>query len=448
MRRSEWGAKLRMGMGSFEPVLLRNIGVENARSLEVYRAGRGYQASAKALKMTPDQVVEEVKRANLRGRGGAGFPAGVKWSFLPQDRTRTLLCVNADESEPPTFSNRVLMEGDPHQLIEGIVIAGFATQAQIAYIYMRVEFHEAFHILQRAIDQAYAAGLLGKNISNSGYDLEVYIHRGAGAYVCGEETGLIESLEGKRGWPRIKPPFPAVEGLFGAPTVVNNVETLCNLPHIIQRGADWFQSIGPEGSNGPKLFCVSGPVNRPGCYEDTMDITCRELIMGERFGRGMTGDVPIKAVFPGGVSMGVLKADELHMKMDFDNPRKFGLLGLGTSAAVVVNAETDIREVLSNVARFYSHESCGQCTQCREGTSWIYKIASRIALGAGRLEDLDLLEEIAGKMGMMPGLSICGLPDGATYPIRGIVQKFRGELEEHIRNQAPGRVEAVLSVLN
>ncbi|MEE9295089.1 MAG: NADH-quinone oxidoreductase subunit NuoF [Phycisphaerae bacterium] len=436
-------------MSDYEPVLLRNVGVENSRSLEVYRSRGGYQAIEKALKkMTPDGVVEEVKRANLRGRGGAGFPAGVKWTFLPKDRKRTLLCVNADESEPPTFCNRVLMEEDPHQLIEGVIIAGYATRSQIAYVYMRVEFHEQFHILQKAVDEAYAAGLLGRNIFGGGYDLELYIHRGAGAYVCGEETGLIESLEGKRGWPRIKPPFPAIEGLFRQPTVVNNVETLANLPHIIERGADWFAGIGTPSSSGPKLFCVSGPVNRPGCFEAPMTITCEELIMSDRFGRGMKDNVAVKAVFPGGISMGVLSSDELHMKMDFDDPRKFGLLGLGTAAAVVVNAQTDIRKVLNNVCRFYAHESCGQCTHCREGTGWMYRIASRIALGAGRLEDLDLLEQVAGKMGMMPGLSICGLPDGATYPIQGLVRKFRSELEEHIGRQEPGKVEAVLSVLN
>ncbi len=436
-------------MPNYEPVLLRNVGVENARSIDVYRSRGGYRSAEKALKqMSPDDVIDEVKKANLRGRGGAGFPAGVKWTFLPKDRKRTLLCVNADESEPPTFCNRVLMEEDPHQLIEGTIIAGYTTRAQIAYIYLRVEFHEQFHILQKAVDEAYAAGLLGKNILGSDYSLEIYLHRGAGAYVCGEETGLIESIEGKRGWPRIKPPFPAIEGLFRQPTVVNNVETLANLPHIIERGADWFLSIGPPGSSGPKLFCISGPVNRPGCYEGPMTITCEELIMSDEYGQGMRGSVPVKAVFPGGTSMGVLKGDELGMKMDFDDPRNYGLLGLGTAAAVVVNAETDIRLVLRNLARFYALESCGQCTQCREGTSWMYRIAQRIENGAGRVEDLDLLEEVAGRMGMMPGLSICGLPDGATFPVRGVVQKFRAELEERIRNQDPGKVEAVLAVLN
>ncbi len=419
-------------MAEYEPVLLRNVGVEGSTALKVYESRGGYQALAKALKMMPAEVVEEVKRADLRGRGGAGFPAGVKWGFLPPDRKVTYLCVNADESEPPTFSNRVLMENDPHQVIEGIVISAFATQAQTAFIYMRVEFHEQFHIMQKALDEAYASGYLGKNIQGSGYDLECYIHRGAGAYVCGEETGLIESIEGKRGWPRIKPPFPAVEGLFHKPTVVNNVETLCNVPHIIERGADWFNGIGPEGSRGPKLFCVSGPVNRPGCYEWAMTITCRELIEGDGFGQGMTNGKQVKTVSPGGISVGFLTADELEMKMDFTDPANYGLLGLGTAAAVVVDTGTPITQVLANVARFYAHESCGQCTQCREGTSWMSKVANRIARGAGRIKDLDLLVELTSNMGMMPGLSICGLSDGAAYPIRTIVTKFRKELEEEI----------------
>jgi NADH-quinone oxidoreductase subunit F len=431
--------------GSFEPVLLRNVGVENSTALRVYESRGGYRAVRQALKLTPGEVTEEVKKANLRGRGGAGFPAGVKWGFLPPNRRVTLLCVNGDESEPPTFSNRVLMEHDPHQLIEGVIIAAYATQAQIAYIYLRGEFHEQFHILQKAVDEAYAAGYLGKRIFGTDFSLACYLHRGAGAYVCGEETGLIESLEGKRGWPRIKPPFPAVEGAFRRPTVVNNVETICCLPHIIERGAAWFAGIGPQHSTGPKLFCVSGPVNRPGCYEAAMDITVRELIEREDMGGGMRPGQKVKAVFPGGVSMGVLTADELNMKMDFDDPQHYGLLGLGTAAAVVVDHETDIRVVLRNVARFFGTESCGQCTQCREGTAWMYKIASRIAEGAGRVEDLDILLETARAMGMMPGLSICGLPDGATYPIETVVKKFRSELEDAIRAQPDGRTEAALS---
>ncbi len=435
-------------MAVFEPVLMRNVGVENSTDISVYKSRGGYQAAEQALKMAPDEVVEEVKDANLRGRGGAGFPAGVKWGFLPKDRKVTYLCVNADESEPPTFNNRILTEEDPHQLLEGILIAGYATRTTVAYIYMRGEFMEQFHVLQKALDQAYTAGLFGKKILGGDFSMKCYIHRGAGAYICGEETGLIESLEGKRGWPRIKPPFPAIEGLFGKPTVVNNIETLACLPHIIKRGASWFTSIGPQGSFGPKLFCVSGPVKRPGCYEYSMDLTVRELIDGQNFGQGMRDGKKLKGVFPGGLSMGVLSADELDMKLDFDDPRKHGLLGLGTAAAVVFDEDTDVRDVLVNVARFYALESCGQCTQCREGTSWMYKIAARIALGAGRLEDLDIIVETSKNMGMMPGLSICGLPDGAAFPIRTLVEKFRPEFEERIRNQETGKADYVLSVLN
>ena len=441
----------------FEPVLLKNLGVPGSTALETYRRSGGYEGAQRALKMSPEEVVELVKRANLRGRGGAGFPAGLKWSFLPKDRKVTYLCVNADESEPPTFCNRVLIENDPHMLLEGILIAGYATRATVAYIYIRGEFMEQFHILQRAVDEAYAAGYFGRNILGSGYDLECYIHRGAGAYICGEETGLIESLEGKRGWPRIKPPFPAVEGLFRQPTVVNNVETLACLPHILTRGLDWWLSLGTANSKGTKLYCISGPVNRPGCYEAPLGITCRELIYSPDFGGGMRGGRKVKAVFPGGLSMGVLRGDvfpkpppgvvdpqqdfdELDCVLDFDDVRRYDLLGLGTAAAVVIPDDADIRDVLLNVARFYAHESCGQCTQCREGTAWMYKIARRIRQGAGRLVDLDILVETTRSMGMIPGLSICGLPDGAAWPIRTLVQKFRREFEERIAAQTPDAV--------
>ncbi len=436
-------------MAMCEPVLLRNRGVEGIRGLSVYRARGGYKAAETAIKhQNPDAIIELIKASGLRGRGGAGFPAGMKWSFLPPDRKVTYLCVNADESEPGTFNNRVLMEEDPHQLLEGVMIAGYATKTTVAYIYMRVEFHEQFHILQKALDEAYAAGLFGKRIFGTDFSMECHIHRGAGAYVCGEETGLIESLEGKRGWPRIKPPFPAIEGLFGKPTVVNNVETLCCVPHIVERGVEWFKSIGTANSAGPKLYTISGPVKRPGCYEAPLGITCRELIFGEDFGQGMAEGKKVKGCIPGGLSVGVLTEKELDCKMDFDDVRNYGLLGLGTAGAIVIPHDADIRHVLANVARFYSHESCGQCTQCREGTNWMYKIALRIALGAGRMADLDLLIEVTKNMGMMPGLSICGLPDGAAYPIRTIVEKFRGEFEMHIRGQEAGRVEQVLRRLN
>jgi NADH-quinone oxidoreductase subunit F len=436
-------------MAKFEPVLLTNVGVPDSHTLEVYRSSGGYAAAKKVLtEWTADATVEFIKSSGLRGRGGAGFPTGMKWSFLPADRTITYLCVNADESEPGTFCNRVLMEQDPHQWLEGIRIASFATRTTVAYIYMRVEFHEQFHRLQKALDEAYAAGLFGKKLFGTDYNLECYIHRGAGAYVCGEETGLIESLEGKRGWPRIKPPFPAIEGLFHRPTVVNNVETICCVPHIVERGVDWFKSLGPEGSNGPKLYTLSGPVKRPGCFEAPLGITCRELIFGEDFGQGMLEGKRVKGCIPGGLSVGVLTEQELDCRLDFDDVRKYGLLGLGTAGAIVIPHDADIRQVLANIARFYSHESCGQCTQCREGTNWLYKIALRIALGAGRIEDLDLIVEVTKNMGMMPGLSICGLPDGAAFPIRTIVEKFRPEFEEHIRRQDAGRVQHVLKRLN
>ncbi|HOA74289.1 MAG TPA: NADH-quinone oxidoreductase subunit NuoF [Phycisphaerae bacterium] len=429
----------------YEPVLLKNVGVEGSRTLRVYESRGGYAAARKALtQMSPEAVVEEVKKSNLRGRGGAGFPTGVKWGFLPKDRDVTYLCVNFDESEPGTFNNRYLVEHDPHMLLEGILIAGFATKTVTAYIYIRVEFHEVFHILQRALDEAYAAGYFGKNIFGTDYSLDCYIHRGAGAYVCGEETGLMESLEGKRGWPRIKPPFPAIEGLFRKPTVVNNVETLACLPHIIERGADWFTSIGTPGSAGPKLYTTSGPVNRPGCFEAPLGLTVRELIYGDDFSRGMVGNKKVKGVIPGGLSVGILTGDELDCRLDFEDVRNYGLLGLGTAGAIVLNEDADIRRVLANVARFYAHESCGQCTHCREGTGWMYQIARRIADGAGREVDLDLIIELTFNMGMMPGLSICGLPDGAAYPIRTIVQKYRAEFEEHIRREEAARVEAAI----
>jgi len=435
-----------IAMAGYEPILLRNRGVEGARTLPGYRSRGGYRAAEKALTtMSPEQVVEEVRNSGRRGRGGAGFPTGAKWGFLPADREITYLCVNFDESEPGTFNNRVLVETDPHQLVEGILIAGYATRATAAYVYIRGEFPEAYHRLQIALDEAYAAGLLGTRAFGGSYSLECYIHRGAGAYVCGEETGLIESIEGKRGWPRIKPPFPAVAGLFGRPTVVNNVETICCLPHIIGRGAGWFRSIGTPSSAGPKLYTISGPVNRPGCYEAPLGLTVRELVYGDDFGRGMAGGRKVKGVIPGGLSVGILTADELDCKLDFEDPLKYGLLGLGTAGAMVISEEVDIRRVLLNAARFFAHESCGQCTQCREGTGWMYMLARRIAAGAGRIIALDILEEQSTSMGMMPGYSICGLSDGAAWVMRTIVQKYRRELEEHIAAQAPGRVEEVLA---
>lgn len=429
-------------MPTFEPVLLKRINKPDSAALAGYRADGGYSALQKALGMSPDDVAKMVKDAGLRGRGGAGFPAGVKWSFLPKDHPGPVyLCVNADESEPGTFNNRILMELDPHQLLEGVAIACHAIRSNTAYIYIRYEYGRSYRVLDRAIRECYEAGLLGKNILRTGFNLDVHLHRGAGAYICGEETALLESLEGKRAWPRIKPPYPAIEGLFRKPTIVNNVETLCCVTHIVDRGPDWFKSIGvpPDpnnkrdlGSYGPKLYCISGHVNRPGCVELPLGITARELI--EVHGGGVWKGRKAKAVVPGGISMGFLSAEELDTPLDFEGPVRAGCLGLGTAAVIVIDDHTSMVDVLYNCCRFMSHESCGQCTPCREGTNWMTRILQRIRSGKGQLEDIDLLLEVASSMGIIPGTTICGLADGAAWPVKNALTKFRGEFEEYIRS--------------
>jgi NADH-quinone oxidoreductase subunit F len=430
-------------MPDFEPVLLRRIQKKASPALDAYRADGGYRALTKALnEMSPAQIVDAVKSSGLRGRGGAGFPCGVKWTFLPKDHPGPIyLCVNADESEPCTFNNRILMEEDPHQVLEGIIIASYATRASTAYVYIRYEYGKSTRAMQEAIDEAYAAGLLGRNIMGKDFHLDCYVHRGAGAYICGEETGLIESLEGKRAWPRIKPPFPAVEGAFRKPTVVNNIETLACVTHIIDRGADWFKSMGvpPDpknprdaGSYGPKLYCVSGHVNKPCCVELPCGVTVRELV--DKYGGGVWKGRKAKGCIPGGVSMGVMTEAEFDTKLDFNGPGTVGCLGLGTAAVTVFDETTPVVDVLYNIARFFEHESCGQCTPCREGTGWMLKIADRIRRGQGRLEDLSILDEVGQTMGIMPGTTICGLADGAGWPVKQIVRKFRPELEQYIRS--------------
>jgi NADH-quinone oxidoreductase subunit F len=429
-------------MPVFEPILLKRIDKSDSTSLAGYRSDDGYAALQKALAMTPDDVTKVVKDSGLRGRGGAGFSAGVKWSFLPKNHPGPIyLCVNADESEPGTFNNRILMEKDPHQLLEGIAITCHAIRSTTAYIYLRYEYGRSYRVLDTAIRECYDAGLLGKNILGTGFNLDVHLHRGAGAYICGEETGLIESLEGKRAWPRIKPPYPAVEGLFRKPTIVNNVETLCCVTHIIQRGAEWFKSIGvpPDpnnkrdpGSYGPKLYCISGHVNRPCCVELPFGVSTRELI--DKHGGGVWKGRKAKAVVPGGISMGFLAPHELDTPLDFEGPVRAGCLGLGTAAVVVIDDQTSMVDVLYNCCRFMAHESCGQCTSCREGTTWATKILERIRSGKGKLEDIDLLLEIANSMGIIPGTTICGLADGAAWPVKNALTKFRGEFEEYIRS--------------
>jgi NADH-quinone oxidoreductase subunit F len=430
-------------MPEFEPILLRRWGKPNSQSLESYRADGGYRALTKALnEMTPAQVVDMVKASNLRGRGGAGFPCGLKWTFLPKDHPGPIyLCVNGDESEPCTFNNRILMEEDPHQVLEGIILACYATRATTAYVYLRYEYGRSFRCMQKAIDEAYAANLLGRNILGKEFHLDVFTHRGAGAYICGEETGLIESLEGKRAWPRIKPPFPAVEGVFRKPTVVNNIETLACVTHIVDRGADWFKSMGvpPDpknprdaGSYGPKLYCISGHVNKPCCVELPMGVTVRELV--DKYGGGVWKGRKAKGCIPGGISMGVMTESEFDTPLDFNGPGKVGCLGLGTAAVTVFDETTSIVDVLHNCCRFFAHESCGQCTPCREGTGWMLKMVERMRAGRGRREDLDILKEIGNSIGIMPGTTICGLADGAGWPVKNIVTKFRAELEEYVRS--------------
>ncbi|MGE0759898.1 MAG: NADH-quinone oxidoreductase subunit NuoF, partial [Pirellulaceae bacterium] len=388
------------------------------------------------------------------GRGGAGFPTGLKWTFLPKDHPGPIyFCLNADESEPGTFNNRYLMELDPHQVIEGLIISCFATQATTAYYYMRYEYPLAWQRTQQAIDEAYAAGYLGRNILGSGYSLDIYLHRGAAAYICGEETGLIESLEGKRAWPRIKPPFPAIEGAFRKPTVVNNVETAACVTQICRRGADWFKSLGvpPDpknprdaGSYGPKLYCLSGHVEKPGCYEAPLGLTVRELI--DRFGGGVWKGRRGKAAIPGGISMGLLTEAEFDCPLDFNGPGRYGCLGLGTAAVVVMDDTTSMVDFLHNSCQFFAHESCGQCTPCREGTSWSLKMLNRIRAGRGRWKDLDLLLEIADNMGIIPGTTICGLSDGAAWPIKNTIRKFRGELEAYIQRTNPDGYQETAAV--
>jgi NADH-quinone oxidoreductase subunit F len=430
-------------MADFEPVLLRRILQKASPALDAYRADGGYRALAKALNdMKPADVLQAVKESGLRGRGGAGFPCGVKWTFLPKDHPGPIyMCINADESEPCTFNNRILMDQDPHQVLEGVILSCYATRATTAYVYIRYEYGNGFRAMQQAIDEAYAAGLLGRDILGKDFHLDVFMHRGAGAYICGEETGLIESLEGKRAWPRIKPPFPAVEGVFRKPTVVNNIETMACVTHIIDRGVAWFKSLGvpadpknprDAGSYGPKLYCISGHVNNPCCVELPMGITLRELV--DKHGGGVWKGRKAKGAIPGGISMGIMTEAEFDTPLDFNGPGKVGCLGLGTAAVTVFDDQTSIVDVLYNICRFFSHESCGQCTPCREGTGWMLKIVERLRRGQGRLEDLEILDEVGDKIGIMPGTTICGLADGAGWPVKNAVRKFRPELEQYVKS--------------
>lgn len=415
----------------FEKVLTRHINIPESQKIDYYEKAGGYKSWGKVVKeMSPDQVIDVVKQSNLRGRGGAGFPAGLKWSFVPKNTDKPhYLLNNADESEPGTFKDRLIITGYPHLTIEGSMIGAYAIRANVSYIYIRGEFVEEARILETAIGEAYDKGYLGKNIFGSGYDLDMYVHRGAGAYICGEETGLIESLEGKRGWPRIKPPFPAIEGVFRCPTIVNNVETLACVPSIIERGADWFKSIGPESGPGPKLFCLSGHVKKPGVYELPMGVSLKELIY--EYGGGILNDKKLKAVIPGGSSVPVLTAEEVDVAMDFDSLAKVGSM-LGSAGVIVMDEDTDMVDAILNLTHFYRHESCGQCTPCREGTNWAEKLLRKLNNGEGTVADIDLLEEVANHINFR---TICPLGDAAAMPIQSFVKKFRHEFEAKVKKK-------------
>jgi len=430
-------------------VLLNNISVPGIETYDVYRANGGYASVEKALKMTKDAVVEEVKKSGLRGRGGAGFPTGMKWSFIDKKTPNPhyLVC-NADESEPGTFKDRYLMQYLPHLLIEGMIVSSYALDAHVSYIYIRGELLYVYHILEKAIDEAYKAGWLGKNIMGTGFDLDLYVHPGAGAYICGEETGLIESLEGKRGNPRMKPPFPAVQGLWMCPTVVNNVETLAAVVPVINMGAEEYAKIGIGKSTGTKLISACGHINKPGVYEIELGLPVEEFIYSEQYCGGIKNGKKLKAVVAGGSSVPILPT-ELILKTAKGEPRLMSYESLsdggfatgtmlGSGGFIAMDESVSVVKNLWNFTRFYHHESCGQCSPCREGTGWMEKILHKILDGHGKMADIDLLWDIAGKI---DGRTICPLGDAAAWPVVSAIRHFRKDFEEYI--QSPQSIKEV-----
>ena len=406
-----------------ENILLK----DKVADLPGYFAAGGYKPLKKALALKPADIIDEVKKSGLRGRGGAGFPAGLKWSFIPKDAAgpRYLVC-NADEGEPGTFKDRELILKNPHALIEGMAIAAYAIGANAGYIYIRGEFAGEADLLEREIFSARAKGFVGRNILGSGFDFELFVHRGAGAYICGEETALLESLEGFKGQPRLKPPFPAVKGLFASPTVINNVETLAAVPAIVEKGGEWYAAIGSGKSAGTKLFCVSGPVNKPGVYELPLGVTFRDLL--EKSCGGLKEGKRLKAVIPGGSSTPVLTAEEAWaVKLDYESLATAGSM-LGSGAVIVIDDSQCMVKLLQVLARFYHHESCGQCTPCREGCGWIEKLLNRLEGGRGTKKDIDTLVSVAEGM---TGRTICPLADAMAMPVISFVKKFRSEFEAH-----------------
>jgi NADH-quinone oxidoreductase subunit F len=425
-----------------ERVLTRNFDRPDSHTLAAYRASGGYEALGKAFAMGPEAIAAEVRTAKLRGLGGAGFPTATKWGFVPKERTGPVyLVVNADEGEPGTFKDRYLLERDPHALIEGMLIAAYAIGSELSFVYIRGEYVRPWRIFSAAVAEAEAAGLLGDSVLGSGFRHRILVHRGAGAYICGEETGLLSSLEGKKGWPKIKPPFPAVKGAFGRPTVVNNVETICAVPPIIARGGEWFAGLGTPTQGGTRIFSVSGHVTRPGIYELPVTVTLRELIYTHA--GGIPNGRTLKAVVPGGSSTALLTAAEIDVTLDVDGLKALGSF-IGSAGVVVMDDTTCIPEALYVVARFYAHESCGQCTPCRECTGWIFKISGRILAGKGVPSDPETIVDVAQRG---TGTTICAFYDGAVAPYISYVEKFRAEFDHHIRHGdcdvRPGRRPAV-----
>ena len=410
------------------PVVSTRLGNADGTWWDAYVASGGYVAAKRALSLTPAQIIDEVSRANLRGLGGAGFPTAKKWSFIPKNSVKPIyLVVNADEGEPGTFKDRYLLERDPHALLEGMIVAAYSIGSHKAYVYIRGEYFRSAQRFNRAVQEAYAHGWLGKNIQGSGFDLDVVIHRGAGAYICGEETALLSSLEGGKGFPKLKPPFPAISGLFHCPTIVNNVETLACVPFILREGAERFAGLGTPRQGGTRLFSVCGHVKRPGLYEAPVNVSLRELIEG--YAQGVREGRTLKAVVPGGISAKVLTASEIDVGMDFDSLLAAGSMA-GSGGVIVMDDTSCMVEALQCASKFFAHESCGQCSPCREGTGWVYRILRRIAEGKARLRDLDDLLAIAHDM---EGKTICVFADAAAWPVQSYITKFRPEFEEHIR---------------
>ena len=409
-------------------ILFKNINMKDLHTMKVYEEQGGYRSLKKAFAQKPEEIVEAVKASGLRGRGGAGFPTGLKWSFLAKDVFPRYLCCNADESEPGTCKDRELMLKNPHMLIEGMILCAYACRIETGYNYLRGEFHDLNVIMEKAMEDAYAKGYLGKNILGSGFNFDLYTHLGAGAYICGEESALLNSLEGERGEPRMKPPFPAVEGLYAKPTVVNNVETLCVVPYIVNEGAEKYASLGTEKSKGTKLVSVSGHVKKPGNYEVVLGTPIREIIYD--LAGGIPNDNKLKAFIPGGSSVPMLPADQVDVSYDYESLAAAGTM-LGSGAMIVIDDSVNIVETTLRLISFYMHESCGKCTPCREGTRWLYQIVEKIMQNKGQLDYIEKMEDICDNMNMK---SFCPLADACVSPVVSSIKYFRSDYEEYFKN--------------